>query len=184
MGTAMLDSPNTATNRVLKLVTTLLLLLAIEAGTIVLLLVAGAELAQPLSVRRISLYKPWILGVLGGLLGGSVRAGYDFMLDMYAFEFKRQTAQSSPLVMRLLARGPEEMEDKFDPLCVWNLYLIRPLLGAGLGFLFALLLEFGLVPFLTASSGRTAFGIIFVAGLGGIFADETMRRFRDILEPK
>ena len=73
------------------------------------------------------------------------------------------------------------MDDDFDWMQIWYLYLVKPLIGGAMGFLFVLLFRFGLVPFLSTGEQNDAWVVIvLVSGLAGIFAEDAMRAFRGL----
>ncbi|HEX9595414.1 MAG TPA: hypothetical protein VF982_00925, partial [Anaerolineales bacterium] len=143
------------TNRGTKLAVVAIALAAVETITVYLLLENGDSLIQPVTVFGTAtlLYKPWVLAVLGGIFGGTTRALYAFLVQTRAFETKRVTGHSSSH-RSVTVRG-NVVEDDFDWMHVWYLYLIKPLIGGAMGFLFALLIGFGLVPFLAQNAQNT-----------------------------
>lgn len=179
----------TSPQRRLELAATGVFLVALEVLAIVLLLATGTEpLDSSIRLGGLVLLRPWVLGVLGGLLGGTARALYAFHVDVRGYEYRKQTGKSYP-TWTTTASG-RRVPDEFDFMTVWYLFLIKPFIGAALGFLFALLQRFGLIPFLSGDGtaggscgfacDREVYGIVLVAGLAGIFADQAMDRFRSM----
>lgn len=165
--------------RSLRLAITGSTLVAIQLLAIFLLLVAGIDLRAPISVLGLEIYRPWLLAALGGILGGSTRALYAFLTEICLFEMTRQ---GHPPVDTAHPVSGDPLRSNFDYLSVWYLYLIKVFVGGGLGFIFALLQEYGLIPFLTDNqTSREAFGIVLVAGLAGIFAEDAVGTFRGII---
>lgn len=174
------NSPTLAPHRTVKLVATASLLIVIEGTAIILLLLAG-ESVEPLALFDLALKKTWCLGFLAGVLGGTSRALHAFLVEIRAFEIFRRTGQPPASLRRLTGGGL--VEHTFDFMFVWYLYLIKPFLGGAVGFLFALLHQFGLVPFLSGD-GRDAYGIVLVGGMAGIFAETALARFRTMFRER
>jgi hypothetical protein len=68
----------------------------------------------------------------------------------------------------------EPVEYWFNFMWVWYLYLMKPIAGALLGLIVALLLKYGLVRFLDGRDSPEAYGIVVVAFLGGFFAEDAI----------
>jgi hypothetical protein len=164
-----------------KLAVTAILLAVFEIITLSLLLWNGNGLAQnsnTVEVFGLSLYRPWWLASLGGILGGTTRALHAFLVHVRAFETKRVTGH--PTSRRSSTASGQAVDDDFDWMHVWYLYLIKPFVGAAIGFLFALLIQFGLVPFVSPDSQHVGSGTVLVSGLAGIFAEDAIGTFRSL----
>ena len=139
----------------------------------------GANQTVTLAGIETGLSTPWTLAVLGGILGGTTRALYAFLVQVRAFEYKRVTGHPAP--RRSVTASGNIVEDDFAMMFVWYLYLLKPWIGGAMGFLFALLLQFGLVWFLsTGIQDAQAFGIVLASALAGIFAEDAMGALRGL----
>jgi hypothetical protein len=164
--------------RLLKLLLTFFLLLGLTVTSLAFLLSTGASSGEVTSISTLPLGRLWLLAVLGGVLGGVVRALYSFLFDNYAFHFWVMTGRSSPFI-RKLCGGIKDIEDDFDPLECWYLYFVKPLLGGTLGLLFALVIDLGLIAFgADATTDKAPLRNAVVGGLAGLFAENVLHRMR------
>jgi hypothetical protein len=103
-------------------------------------------------------------------------------LTNYAFHFRYKTGRSSPFIQQLWGAEPGEVkdvEDDFDSLESWYLYFVKPLLGATLGLLFALVVELGLVSLGgDVAEGKRAIRLVALGGMAGLFAENVLHRMR------
>jgi hypothetical protein len=75
--------------------------------------------------------------------------------------------------------GPETIDDDFDPLTNWWAYLLKPVMGMGLGFFFGLLQLLGLIPFLKTIDANTPdVSVAVVAALAGLLTEEAVGYLR------
>lgn len=162
-----------------KLFVTALSLFLLGMGPVLsLIILASGDLKESVTVLRIDLFAPWLLGALGGMIGGSARAIWAFIVEVRAFEIYRRTRQPPEAMTHLFN---ERVEYWFDFMWVWYLYLMKPVAGALLGFVVALLQGYGLVPFLGGHNSREAYGIVVVAFVAGFFAEDAIDRLGRLL---
>jgi hypothetical protein len=171
----------TAPWRRVKLFVTASSLFVFGMGPVLILINLGSDLEQPLTLSGIDLFRPWLFGALGGMIGGSARAIWAFIVEVRAFEIYLRTGQQPKTMTRLFN---EPVEHWFDFMWVWYLYLMKPIAGALIGFIVALLQEYGLVPFLGGHNSRNAYGIVVVAFLGGLFTEDVIDQLGRLLRRK
>jgi hypothetical protein len=124
---------------------------------------------------------PWpyraLVAALGGWLGGLARAVYFFSFDVYAFNHRYRAKESSKWAQTI---SKDTLDDKFDPLWVWHIWCLKPLVGATAGMIFALAIDFGLT---SLGAARTPdvdpdFRMLVLGGLSGFFSDGIFQRLR------
>jgi hypothetical protein len=119
---------------------------------------------------------PWpyraSVAALGGWLGGLARAVYFFSFDAYAFNHRYRTRESSKWAQAICK---DTLDDKFDPLWVWQIWCLKPLVGATAGMIFALAIDFGLISLgATGTPNVDAdadYRMLVLGGLSGFFSD-------------
>jgi hypothetical protein len=128
---------------------------------------------------------PWwpyraLVAALGGWLGGLARAVYFFSFDTYAFNHRYRVGESSKWAQTI---SKDTLDDKFDPLWVWQIWCIKPLVGATAGMTFALAIDFGLTSLGARAPGVDAdFRMLVLGGLSGFFSDGILQRLRAQVE--
>ncbi len=160
---------------------TFLLLLIFEFAAIIFLLKIGFDIEEN-EVR-----KPWLLGVTGGFLGGTTRGIYAFVSKIHCrAKYHGRLNEKEVKEQKKKDKKCKDEDIEFDPITVWYLFLLKPFIGLGVGFLFALLVKFGLIPFLISNSesNNEAFGIVLAAGLAGIFAEDAMHKLQSVFSGK
>ena len=164
-----------------KLPVTFFGLLGLTATVLAFLLSTGASSGEVTSMGPLPLRRLWLIAVLGGVLGGVVRALYSYLFDSYAFHFWLTTGRSSPFI-RKVCGGIKDIEDDFDPLECWHLFFVKPLLGGTLGLLFALVIDLGLISFgADATTDKAPLRNAVVGGLAGLFAENVLHRMRYVV---
>jgi hypothetical protein len=166
-----------------KLSLTFVGLLLATVGALGCLTLISANDQSPLVILSIPAQRAWLIAILGGTVGGLARALYSFLVDNYAFLYKRKTKRSSPWVMKVYDLKAEDMEDDYDPLESWQLFFVKPLLGATLGLLFALAVELGLLGLGgdTLAVERRAMRFVVTAGLAGLFAENVLQKLQGLV---
>jgi hypothetical protein len=167
-----------------KLPVTFAALLSTAAGALGWLISVAATNQETLAISQIPVQRSWLIATLGGAVGGLARALYSFLLDNYAFHYRRVTGHSSPWVMGVYRiKDAKDMEDDFDPLESWYLYFVKPLVGATLGLIFALAVNLGLIGLggEIGSEGKLSIRLVVTAGLAGLFAENVLHRLQGFL---
>jgi hypothetical protein len=103
-----------------------LLLMAVGAlGSLTVITASTDDQAQLVILSiPISAQRAWLIAILGGAVGGLARALYQFLVDNYAFHYRRRTGRSSPWAMaQYNVEDEKNMEDDYDPLESWQLFL-------------------------------------------------------------
>jgi hypothetical protein len=133
-----------------------------------------------LYVEDNNIVKPWVLGVIGGFLGGTTRGMYALSIRLHCQE--KYGSEKDNKEERENDKKCRDIKIEMDYIKVWYLFLLKPFIGAGVGFLFALLLKFGLIPFLISNNDpiKLAFGYVLAGGLAGIFAEDAMNKLQGI----
>jgi hypothetical protein len=136
-------------------------------------------------ILSIPAQRAWLIAILGGAVGGLARALYQFLLDNYAFHYLRIAKRSSPWVMRIYGfKDEKDMEDDYDPLESWQLFFVKPFVGATLGLLFALAVDLGLLGLGggdIAELDKRSMRLVVTAGLAGLFAENVLQRLEGLL---
>jgi hypothetical protein len=136
-------------------------------------------------ILSIPAQRAWLIAILGGAVGGLARALYQFLVDNYAFHYLRITKRSSPWAMRAYGlKDDKDMEDDYDPLESWQLFFVKPLIGATLGLLFALALDLGLLGLggdIAGAEDKRFMRLVVTAGLAGLFAENVLQRLEGLL---
>ena len=74
------------------------------------------------------------------------------------------------------------MDDDYDPLESWELFLVKPFVGATLGLLFALAVELGLLGLGgDIAEDKRFLRLVVTAGLAGLFAENVLQRLERLL---
>lgn len=126
-------------------------------------------------------YPPWpyraLVAGLGGWLGGLARAVYFFSFDAYAFNHRYRARESSKWAQTICK---DTLDDKFDPLWVWHIWCLKPLVGATAGMTFALAIDFGLTSLGAAGTPGVDANLrmLVLGGLSGFFSDGIFQRLR------
>lgn len=171
-----------APHRVVRLVATVVSLVAIGFAALFFLLLIGVDQKGQEISSRVTLFKPWLLGALGGIIGGDARALYAFLLEALAVKVYRTQGKLPKWMLEPRRIGLRIIEG-FDYMIVWYIYLIKPAVGALLGIIFASLLKFGLIPFFVNKSLETqGYGILIGASFAGIFVEDAMKMFGKIFD--
>jgi hypothetical protein len=123
---------------------------------------------------------PWplkaLVAALGGWLGGLARSAYFFSFDAYAFNHRLRTGESSKWAKSICK---DTLDDKLDPLWVWHIWCLKPLVGATAGMIFALAIEFGLISLGAKDTSVDGnFRMLVLGGLSGFFSDGMFQRLR------
>jgi hypothetical protein len=124
---------------------------------------------------------PWpyraSVAALGGWLGGLARAVYFFSFDAYAFNHLYRAKESSKWAQAICK---DALDDKFDPLWVWHIWCLKPLVGATAGMIFAVAIDFGLTSLGAGGTenGDANFRMLVLGGLSGFFSDSIFQRLR------
>ena len=102
------------------------------------------------------------------------------MVENHAFEYKRITGNSSPWAKDMLRlKSLDQMEDRFDPLEVWYLYFVKPLVGATLGLIFALTIDIGLITLgAKIDDSKHTTRLVVMAAMAGLFAENVLSRLQ------
>jgi hypothetical protein len=108
------------------------------------------------------------MGTLSGFVGGAARAIWAFIVEIRSFEIYHRTGKPPIAMTRLFG---EPVEYWFDFMWVWYLYLMKPVAGATLGFVFAVLVGYDVIPLQDSSEGH---GTIVVSWLAGFFAEDAI----------
>jgi hypothetical protein len=130
--------------------------------------------------------QPWavnaVVAALGGLVGGLARALYFFSFDSYAFNHKLRTGKSSKWALSVCP----DLDDKFDPLWVWYLWCLEPLVGAAVGLVFALAVGIGWVSVSEPSklTADVSLRLLVLGGLAGFFWEGVFERMRRVVQPR
>src|SRR5262249_41828316 len=113
-------------------------------------------------------------------IGGLAKAYYSFVVENHAFEYKRITGNSSPWAKDMLRlKSLDQMEDRFDPLEVWYLYFVKPLVGATLGLIFALTIDIGLITLgAKIDDSKHTTRLVVMAAMAGLFAENVLSRLQ------
>ena len=142
---------------------------------------ATTDQAQ-LVILSIPFQRAWLIAILGGAVGGLARAHYQFLVDSYAFHFLRITGRSSHWAMLSYGlKDEKDMEDDYDPLESWQLFFVKPLMGATLGLLFALAVDLGLLGLGDIEGDKRFMRLVVTAGLAGLFAENVLQRLESLL---
>ena len=126
----------------------------------------------------------WLLAVLSGAVGGAARALYSLFFDSYAFQYKQAVGRSSPCIKKVYGiREDSGMDDDFDPLRAWQLYVFKPVAAAALGLVFALALEQGLFAAgaRDVDDERRPARLVVAAGMAGMFGESALHKLRALL---
>jgi hypothetical protein len=117
-----------------------------------------------------------VFAAMGGLAGGLARSLFFFAVDSYAFNHKLRTHKSSKWALSV----SPDLDDDFDPLWVWYLWCLEPLVGAAVGLVFALAVGIGLVSLGTTSTPTWDGNIrlLVLGGLAGFFFEGAFERIR------
>jgi hypothetical protein len=163
-----------------KLPVTFLGLALMTAATIGCLIAVATANQEPLCVLSIPVQRSWLIAALGGAIGGLAKAYYSFVVENHAFEYKRITGHSSPWAKDMLRlKSLDQMEDDFDPLEVWYLYFVKPLVGATLGLIFALTIDIGLITLgAKIDDGKHTTRLVVMAAMAGLFAENVLSRLQ------
>lgn len=117
---------------------------------------------------------------LGGLIGGVARTLYFFSFDSYAFNHRLHTHKSSQWALSYCPT----LDDEFDPLWVWHLWCLQPAVGAMVGLVFALAIEFGLISLGAKVAARIDVNplLLVFGAIGGFFSEGVFLRIRTTVE--
>ena len=178
------QTPELTRGRWWKLPLTFVGLLLTTVGALgCLTLITATDQAQ-LVILSIPAQRAWLIAILGGAVGGLARALYSFLVDNYAFHYLRIAKHSSPWVMKVYGfKDDKDMEDDYDPLESWQLFFVKPLVGATLGLLFALAVDLGLLGLGgdIAEGDKRSMRLVVTAGLAGLFAENVLQRLEGLL---
>ena len=130
--------------------------------------------------------QPWAVNVVvaavGGLVGGLARALYFFSFDSYAFNHKLRTGKSSKWALSVFP----DLDDNFDPLWVWYLWCLEPLVGAAVGPVFAFAVGIGLVSVGEPSklTADVSLRLLVLGGLAGFFWESVFEWRPRVVQPR
>jgi hypothetical protein len=160
-----------------------LLLTTVGALGCLTLITATTDDQAQLVILSIPAQRAWLIAILGGAVGGLARALYQFLVDNYAFHYLRIAKRSSPWAMKSYGlKDDEDMEDDYDPLESWQLFFVKPLVGATLGLLFALAVDLGLLGLGDIEGDKRFMRLVVTAGLAGLFAENVLQRLEGLLK--
>jgi hypothetical protein len=134
--------------------------------------------AEPSPARPQTWSLSALVAALGGLIGGVARALYFFSFDSYAFNHKLRTGKSSQWALRLC----KELDDDFDPLWVWYLWCLKPVVGAMTGLVLALAIELGLLSLGAGSNAQVDrnLRLLVLGGISGFFSERVFEYMRSM----
>lgn len=128
--------------------------------------------------------QPWalsaLIAALGGLIGGLARALYFFSFDFYAFNHRLRTRKASQWALSVSPK----LDDHFDPLWVWYLWCLEPVVGAMVGLILALAIELGLISLGAGEGAKVDINLrlIVLGGIAGFFSEGVFERIRSAVE--
>jgi uncharacterized membrane protein YsdA (DUF1294 family) len=166
-----------------KLPLTIVGLLSLTVGALCCLTLIIAPDQAQIVIWSIPAQRAWLIAILGGAVGGLARALYQFLLDNYAFHYLRIAKRSSPWAKRVYGfKDDNDMDDDYDPLESWELFFVKPFVGATLGLLFALAVELGLLGLGgDIAEDKRFLRLVVTAGLAGLFAENVLQRLERLL---
>ena len=130
--------------------------------------------------------QPWavmvVLASVGGMVGGLARSLYFFSFDSYAFNHRLRTGKSSKWALSVCP----DLDDEFDPVWVWYLWCLKPLVGAAVGLVFALAVGIGLVSLSTLPNptADVSLRLLVLGGFGGFFSEGVFERMLRVVQPR
>jgi len=154
--------------RKLKLWVTLISLILFQVFAIISLLRIGTTGEENVALGGLSLFKPWLLGALGGLVGGTSRSMFRFLKEVSCWlQYPNNPKHNNSWC--------KDINVNYDCIKGWYLFLIKPFIGLGVGFIFTVLYQIGLIPFLSNINIEIqSSAIVFIGTLAGIFAESAL----------